>query len=96
MLLGEPKVRSRAERAFASLRIDRPAEMQRPKSNYNFEAYGVDFTDCAKTSDTVVLPGSGTPATAVVVVGLVGVIMSGEGRTGAVDLAVRDHGDSGR
>jgi len=63
---------------------------------HGFEAGGVDGTDCAQAPGTFTLPGRGAAVAAVVVVGLVGIIVGGEGRTGPIDLAVRDHGCSGK
>lgn len=59
---------------------------------HGFEPGRVDGADCAQASGTFALPGCGAAVSAVVVVSLVGVVVGGEGRTGPIDLAVRDHG----
>src|SRR5690606_28783285 len=63
---------------------------------HGFEPGGVDGADCAQAPGTIALPGRGAAVAAVIVVGLVGVIVGGKGRTGPIDLAVRDHGCSGK
>src|SRR5690606_18572768 len=63
---------------------------------HGFEPGGVDSADCAQASGTFALPGGGAAVSAVVVVGLVSIVVGREGRTGPIDLAVRDHGCSGK
>src|SRR5690606_34993765 len=54
----------------------------------------VKLTNRAQAPGAFTLPSRGTTVAAVVIVGLVGVVVSGKGRAGAVDLAVGDHGCS--
>src|SRR5690606_18645480 len=62
---------------------------------HGFEASGLHVSDSTQAPGSFALPSSSTAIAAVVIVCLVGVVIGSQGRTGPIDLTVRDHGCSG-